>query len=386
MHVAMRIDFARSHAVATDSRVLALALASGVAGLAAYPTITLGNGTATEWMGRFEAISPRLTPAVLPDMSMRVGFRGPAQVLADAAKTGAAGIFPTAASEFAPVTGLSRLSVPEPVSGRFDGPHAPATRRQSEEPHLAYSAVSGQTAKAETPRSAQARIERGPVGPLDAVRIVLPPASPLDNTVGTMPAEPTLARVVPAQLPSPGQTSASEPQSLVTATAPQTLSGVGPGELPNTQPFTFSAPREVREFDLARLASSDPVTPGLARSSAEALASATVKSAPRTRSLAQVAKVPDRVVGDHILHVAGLSLEGVPSGNLSVRIGMSGDLSVKLADLLAPVRDQMAPATFELLAGSAAAADYVSFAQLRAAGFDIRYDAGSDILMVSAQP
>lgn len=385
MHVAMRIDFARSHAVETDSRVLALALASGVAGLAAYPTITLGNGTATEWMGRFEAISPRLTPAVLPDMSMRAGFRGPAQV-ADAAKTGAAGIFPTAASELAPVTGLSRLSVPEPVSGRFDGPHAPATRRQSKEPHLAYSAVPGQTAKTETPRSAQARTERGPAGPLDAVRIVLPPASPLGNTVGAMPGEPTLARVVPAQPPSPGQTSASEPQSLVTATAPQTLSGVSPGELPNTQPFTFSAPREVREFDLARLASSNPVTPGLARSSAEALASATVKSAPRTRSLAQAAKVPDRVVGDHILHVAGLSLEGVPSGNLSVRIGMSGDLSVKLVDLLAPVRDQMAPATFELLAGSAAAADYVSFAQLRAAGFDIRYDAGSDILMVSAQP
>jgi hypothetical protein len=106
---------------------------------------------------------------------------------------------------------------------------------------------------------------------------------------------------------------------------------------------------------------------------------------PRLEKAPKLAKVPDRVVGEHIMHVAGLSLEGMPAGNLTVRIGMTGDLSVKLADLLAPVKDQMAPETFERLASSAAAADYVSFANLRAAGFDIRYDAGGDRLMVSAQ-
>ncbi|HKT86263.1 MAG TPA: hypothetical protein VJQ77_09280 [Novosphingobium sp.] len=217
-----------------------------------------------------------------------------------------------------------------------------------------------------------------PKAPLDAVRFALPPAKSGLSAAGAMPPHATLNSVSAAKSPTLPET-----QSFVGNSGPQaTAASARPAA--DAQPLALlSASKEVQEFDLAKLGRAKSNSDDLARSAASVIANA--KPAGRTTYLLKVSKVPDRIVGDYILHVAGLSLEGMPSGNLSVRIGMSGDLSVKLADLLQPVQDQMAPEAFQRLANSSAASEYVSFAQLRAAGFDVRYEAGSDRLMVSAQ-
>jgi hypothetical protein len=182
-----------------------------------------------------------------------------------------------------------------------------------------------------------------------------------------------------AQAPHPNE------QSLALDPPPTGLSVSAPGALPPPEPFSLaSAPREVREFDLARFGTGNPQAKSPAPASSNALAAA-ARPDPRAQEMPRGAKVPDRIMGDHIIHVAALSLGGVPSGDLSVGIGLDGYLSVRLADLLGPVQARMAPDTFGRLAGSAAAAEYVSFADLPAAGFDVRYDAGNDRLMVSAQ-
>lgn len=71
--------------------------------------------------------------------------------------------------------------------------------------------------------------------------------------------------------------------------------------------------------------------------------------------------------------------------SLSVRIGTGGDLSLRLGDLLALYRADMAPAAFTRLAASSAAGEFVSFETLRGVGIDIRYDAGKDQLVISSR-
>lgn len=384
MNTATRIDFARAQAGGADARFFALALASGIAGLTVtYPTITLGNGTVGEWAGRFEVRPPRLaTTGILPETSITAKFHDAAVVAAHSASATTAGLanaFALAAGRMSEAdsspnvrqTSLSaRPMERSAASGHFVSTPAPTASIHG---HAATGKILNTGSTSPVAEGVH------PAVPLDAIRIVLPPAAGELDTSGAMPPQATLASIAtaqPATLP--------DEHSLVSNSRPQ----ASPASLSATtggQPLALlSAPKEVQEFDLAKLGSAKSLSDDLARSAADVIAA--VKPAGRVGDLSKVPKVPDRVVGDHILHVAGLSLEGMPSGHLSVRVGMSGDLSVKLAELLVPVQDQMAPDAFQRLANSSAASEYVSFAQLRAAGFDIRYDAGSDRLMVSVQP
>lgn len=349
MHTATRMDCARAH-VGGPERFLVLALASGIAGLTiTYPTITLGNATVGEWAGRFEVRPSRLAVTdTLPPASVSAKFHDAALVTARHARATSSG----------------------PAAQRAEGAAASV--------NLASSPMASSRGYAPADKSLLA--ERVvPLAPLDAVRIALPPAARELSTAGALAPQATLNSVAAARpAPAPGS------QSLADSSPPQSSTVSAPATAGVRSSALLSAPKEVQEFDLATLGRSKSLSLDLARTAARAIA--TAKPAARTGDLSKASKVADRVVGDHILHVAGLSLEGVPSGDLSVRIGMGGDLSLKLADLLQPVQDQMAPEAFQRLATSSAASEYVSFAQLRAAGFDIRYDAGSDRLMVSAQP
>lgn len=351
MHTATRMDCARAH-VGGPERFLVLALASGIAGLTiTYPTITLGNATVGEWAGRFEIRPSRLAVTdTLPPASVSAKFHDAALVTARHATATASG--PAAQRAEGAAASVSLASSPSPIPNSRG--YAPADKSL-----LAERVV--------------------PLAPLDAVRIALPPAASELSTAGALAPQATLNSVAAARpAPAPGS------QSLADSSPPQSSTVSAPATAGVRSSALLSAPKEVQEFDLATLGRSKSLSLDLARTAARAIA--TAKPAARTGDLSKASKVADRVVGDHILHVAGLSLEGVPSGDLSVRIGMGGDLSLKLADLLQPVQDQMAPEAFQRLANSSAASEYVSFAQLRAAGFDIRYDAGSDRLMVSAQP
>ena len=370
MHTAMRIDFGRPQVGRSDARFFAVALASGIAGLTVtYPTITLGNGTVGEWAGRFEVRPPRLAAAeILPEMSITAGFRDTAVIAARGARAAAAGLAETF------------TSARQPLFSAQPGARAVAVANQASSPMSAGSMHEESPAhRALAPHSLAATEKVVSVAPLDAVRIVLPPAAASKSgSPGAMPSQATLDFAA-----SGTPSTFTETQPLARGSQPQARSVSTPE--PTPQPFgLFSGAKEVREFDLAKIGGAKSISDDLARPAGSAIAPA--QAAGRVGNLSKVSKIPDRIVGDYILHVAGLSLEGMPSGNLSVRIGMGGDLSVKLADLLLPVRDQMAPEAFQRLANSSAASEYVSFAQLRAAGFDIRYDAGSDRLMVSAQP
>jgi hypothetical protein len=273
-------------------------------------------------------------------------------------------------------SGIAGLSIAYPTATAGTGPTARSA--PAAPPDLSMTVKFHDPARAgsqqvRAPISGTLAMGRVPVGrtvPLDAVRVALPPA-----TIAPGPSrnEPS------AQAPHPNG------QSLALNPPPTGLSVSAPGALPPPEPFSLaSAPREVREFDLARLGTGNPQARSPAPASSNALAAA-VRPDPRAQEMPRGAKVPDKIMGDHIIHVAALSLEGVPSGDLSVRVSLDGHLSVRLADLLGPVQARMAPDTFRRLAGSAAAAEYVSFADLRAAGFNVRYEAGDDRLIVSAQ-
>lgn len=372
MHTAMRVDFARPSAGGSDGRFFAVALASGIAGLiVTYPTITLGNGTVGEWTGRFEVRPARLAAAeILAETSVTAKFHH-AALVGTSAKAAASGLVRAFASTTAPLATRNLRTTAGQTSTSVRSAERPATSASLSASPAVIAKGGDLAGAAKAPLTGHRRPMTESVdtrAPLDAVRIALPPAASELDARGAMRPQATLDAVTTAKPSTLGR---------------QPVAGASPAAV--AQPFgLLPTSREVQEFDLAKLGGAKPLSDDLVRSAANTIA--TARPGGRTGDLSRVPKVPDRVVGDHILHLAGLSLEGVPSGSLTVRIGMSGDLSIKLADLLAPVQDQMAPEAFQHLAASSAASEYVSFAQLRAAGFDIRYDAGSDRLMVSAQP
>jgi len=72
------------------------------------------------------------------------------------------------------------------------------------------------------------------------------------------------------------------------------------------------------------------------------------------------------------------------TGLVPVRISADQAISLKLSDLLSLVRADMEPEIYARLSGSESADEYVSFSRLRAAGMDLRYDAGSDRIVLAS--
>lgn len=134
---------------------------------------------------------------------------------------------------------------------------------------------------------------------------------------------------------------------------------------------------EIAGFDLARVRGSTPTTSAaLAKPATKPLAAAKAgASLPR-----------DHAVGDAIFHQVGLSVGGSPAQAISVRIGSDMKPSIKVADLLGLVADQLDPDSAARFTAAASAQDYVSLATLREAGFQVAYNAAADSISISAAP
>jgi hypothetical protein len=65
-------------------------------------------------------------------------------------------------------------------------------------------------------------------------------------------------------------------------------------------------------------------------------------------------------------------------------IDAADHISVKLVDVIGLIRPLMDQAAFDRLNSAASAQEYVSFETLRAAGIEVRYDAGHNQLSLGA--
>ena len=130
---------------------------------------------------------------------------------------------------------------------------------------------------------------------------------------------------------------------------------------------------ELRKFDLARIH-----VP--ARKPTAALARPAAKPAQVGKVRATGAK--DKLVGDVVFHQVTVTVAGSPAKPLDVRIGADMKPSIRVGDLLGLVSDRMDPANAARFASAASADEYVSLAALRAAGFSISYNAGTDSISI----
>lgn len=130
---------------------------------------------------------------------------------------------------------------------------------------------------------------------------------------------------------------------------------------------------ELRKFDLARIH-----VP--ARTPAAALARPAAK--PAQVGKVRVTGATDKLVGDVVFHQVTVTVAGSPAKPLDVRIGADMKPSIRVGDLLGLVSDRMDPASAARFASAASADEYVSLAALRAAGFSVSYNAGTDSISI----
>lgn len=138
-------------------------------------------------------------------------------------------------------------------------------------------------------------------------------------------------------------------------------------------PLELVSSPELRRFDLANFRS--PSAP-----------KAKLAASRKTAAIAGRSRTSTRVVDEVLFRQTGLSIGGHPSGEVAVRIGPDMKPSIKVGDLLGVVSAQMdadALARFNL---ASSASEYVTFAQLRSAGLDVQYNAGSDSIAISVAP
>jgi hypothetical protein len=89
------------------------------------------------------------------------------------------------------------------------------------------------------------------------------------------------------------------------------------------------------------------------------------------------------VVGNAVYHQVSVIVAGSDGKSADVRIGADMKPSIKVGDLLGLVSDRMDPDSAARFAAASSAGDYVSLATLRAAGFDVSYNAGTDSISIS---
>lgn len=260
----------------------------------------------------------------------------------------------------------ARLSVP----GRVAGPASASVQVRHVDRSVPGTALTNRQAPmtpidtAQSPRLAEA----------NATRIVSTPPIPIALTAPL--AEPAVAAlaVSPAAIAPPG----AAPASLAVA-APAPAPEVAPlGEqaLPVSAavPFRLVNPPELRGFDLARMSALPKSVPaGFARPAAKSAVSGKVEGLGKK----------DTVVGDDVFHQVSVSVAGSDGKSIDVRIGADMKPSVKVGDLLGLVSDRMDPDSAARFAAASSAGDYVSLATLRAAGFDVAYNAGADSISIS---
>lgn len=156
------------------------------------------------------------------------------------------------------------------------------------------------------------------------------------------------------------------------------------------QHFAGLAPQPLDglKFDLAALPSSTWHKTGATLGSARTRSAAATELVSGSDQPAPAGLKPavksDRIVGEFIFHQAAVQLNERQAGRVDVRIGGDTSLSIQISALLAIVEGKMDPAAFAALSGSASAAEYVSFREIRDAGIGVRYDAAANRIVFTA--
>lgn len=218
---------------------------------------------------------------------------------------------------------------------------------------------------AETPR-APASVPKAPIAA--PVALAMPAAAP--SVPDLSPAAVSLAEgavptVAVAELVTVQKVTAVAPGAVAKPLEPADVAEA---------PLALVTSPELRRFDLAKFNKAAPRPAKFAASR---------KSAP---AAAAKAKTPDRLIDGVVYHHASVEVAGQSGGEIAVRIGPDMKPSVKLADLLGLVSAQMDPDTLARFQLASSAGDYVSFAALRSAGFDVKYNAAADSIAISVAP
>lgn len=272
----------------------------------------------------------------------------------------------------APVSYAVRIAPALPSSAKL----AAATRTAFALPR-AELATSAAIVKATMPVAPAAKftaatVDRAPVAvpKVEAVPAALVSAPARQSEPAGLAAAPAIAAAEVALAPAAAQTAslASVAGVPVETLAPAKIAPSA------SAPLELVSSPELRRFDLANFR--QPVAPKAK------LAAASRKTAP----VAGKARTATRLVDEVLFRQTGLSIGGHPSGEVAVRIGPDMKPSIKVGDLLDLVSAQMdadALARFNL---ASSANEYVTFAQLRSAGFDVQYNAGSDSIAIRVAP
>lgn len=200
-----------------------------------------------------------------------------------------------------------------------------------------------------------------------------------------------LAPQTPAPIAQPQPSPRTE---LVAAVAPATrVAPVAAAEpaansagLLNVQQPSGPAPLVLQpiKFKLQPPAKKSPPSASLAAARRSELAGQAVKPGLNATVSRKQGRLPDRLVGEFILHQVSVRLNDSPAGNVDVRIGGDASLSIRVGALLSVVEGRLEPELFAALNRSAGADAYVSFRELRAAGIDVRYEPAGDTIVLTA--
>lgn len=155
---------------------------------------------------------------------------------------------------------------------------------------------------------------------------------------------------------------------------------VAPAPAPTAPALQLVSSPELRKFDLADYHKSVP------REGRFAAARKVTPVAGRTAPAASKARTTTRLIDEVLYHQTAISVGGQSGGDIAVRIGPDMKPSVKVGDLLSLVSAQMDPDALARFSLASGAQDYVSFADLRSAGFEVQYNAGANSIAISVAP
>ncbi|WP_296677988.1 hypothetical protein [Novosphingobium sp.] len=182
------------------------------------------------------------------------------------------------------------------------------------------------------------------------------------------PAAPIAEVAVPiADLVNPVSTSAVGSAPAIAAYVPP------PALVATPAPLKIVSSPELRHFDLAAFRK-PAVKPGALAGSRKGAV------------LAAKTSLKSRLVDDIIFRQTPVSIAGQSGGEITVRIGPDAKPSVKVADLLGLVSGRLDPDTMARFSLASSAGEYVSFATLRSAGFDVSYNAAYDSIAIGVTP
>jgi hypothetical protein len=279
------------------------------------------------------------------------------------------------ASETAAMPNVSAaLIAPEPVQGRTSEAAAASALPPSAALTDLVAPTAASLAAAPAPQSAALALAAQPkLAAASALPSAATPAELVTPSAVPLAAAPTPQRAALALVTRPEP--AAKPAAATAAPA------VEPAAQPATtvttsaaQPLHLISSPQLRKFDLGRIHVLPPVPPA-----------SLVQTRSKSDRLGKVghAGAKDKLVDGIVFHRITVTVAGSPARTLELRIGADMKPSIKVGDLLAVVSDRMDPASVARFDSAASAQEYVSLADLRAAGFNVAYNAGTDSISIT---